>query len=159
MQQRAHSRPVLVAFLVGCQLVGILGAWLFSTGDSPWYAALEKPAFQPPGWLFGPVWTILYVLMAVAAWRVWRLPASRARTTALFLFGVQLFLNGIWTPVFFGAQAPLPGLVVLAALWGTLAATTWAFRRLDKPASRMLLPYVAWTTFALLLNASIVALN
>lgn len=149
-----------VVFVVVCQLVGILGALTTETGSSAWYQALAKPSFQPPGWVFGAVWTLLYAMMGVAAWRVWRVRASQPLAkTALMLFGVQLALNAAWSPVFFGAHAITLALVILIALWAALAATVWAFRRVDRTAALLLLPYLAWTTFAAVLNASIVALN
>lgn len=147
-------------FVVVCQLVGVLGALTTETGASAWYQTLAKPDFQPPGWVFGPVWTLLYALMGIAAWRIWcRRSASPQARAALILFAVQLGLNAIWSPVFFGAHAIELALVILIALGIALTATVIAFRRVDRTASLLLLPYLAWVTFATVLNASIVSLN
>lgn len=152
--------PGLVLFIVLCELVGIVGALTTETGSSPWYASLEKPAFQPPSWLFGPVWTLLYALMAIAAWRILRLGWERdAVRTALKVFVLQLVLNATWTPVFFGAQAIAMALVIIVALWLVLLITILAFRPLDRVAAWLLAPYLAWVTFAAVLNGAIVALN
>lgn len=149
-----------VVFVIVCQAAGVLGVLTTETGGSPWYEALEKPSFQPPGWVFGPVWTLLYALMGIAAWRVWRHGTSTPGVRpGLTLFGIQLGLNAIWSPVFFGAHEITWALAILAALWAVLVATTVVFFRVDRPAGWMLVPYLAWVSFATLLNASIVSLN
>jgi benzodiazapine receptor len=150
----------LMLFVLGCELVGISGALGTTTGASAWYRALEMPPFQPPGWLFGPVWTLLYALMGIAVWRIWRhREVPQARRRALVWFAVQLVLNGVWTPVFFGAHQIGLALVILVALLFALVGTILSFRRVDVLASRLLWPYLAWVGFATLLNASIFALN
>lgn len=150
----------VVVFVLVCQSAGAIGALTTQTGASSWYAALEKPSFNPPGWVFGPVWTLLYTLMGIAAWRVWRkgvdTPGVR---TALILFAVQLVLNAVWSPVFFGAERIDIALAIIAALWAVLIATTVLFFRIDRPAGWMLVPYILWVTFATVLNASILSLN
>jgi tryptophan-rich sensory protein len=149
-----------VPFVLVCQLAGALGALTTETGTSGWYGDLAKPAFQPPGWVFGPVWTLLYALMGVAAWRIWRLGTTDPGVRrALALFGLQLALNAAWTPIFFGAHRVGWALVVLAALWLALLATLLAFRPLDRWASWLLAPYLAWVSFAVVLNAAILDLN
>jgi tryptophan-rich sensory protein len=130
---------------------------LFPPGG--WYAALAKPSWTPPGWLFGPVWTLLYFSMAVAAFLVWRRPASRARTRALVLFGVQLGLNALWTPLFFGAHLPGLALAEIVLLDVAVVATLFAFWRLRRAAGALLVPYLAWSLFATALNAAIFWLN
>jgi benzodiazapine receptor len=125
-----------------------------------WYASLNKPSFNPPPWVFGPVWAVLYVAMAVAAWRVWRAPADAGqRRRALTVFALQLALNALWSPVFFGWQWPALGLVIIVAMWAFIAATTVAFWRIDRPAGLLFVPYLAWVSFATVLNGMIVALN
>lgn len=152
--------PGLVVFILVCHGAGVIGALTTETGSSTWYQSLAKPTFQPPGWVFGPVWLTLYTLMGIAAWRVYRLggekPGVRA---ALVLFAVQLALNAAWSPVFFGAHGIEIAAVILVALWVAVLATTIAFLRLDRPAGWMLVPYVAWVTFAAVLNIAIVTLN
>ena len=126
-----------------------------------WYASLAKPAWTPPTWVFGPAWTILYAMMAVAAWRLWRRLGARPRESrrALVLFAVQLALNLSWTPVFFGMQRPDLALVVILVLWAAIAATIVAAWKACKTAAALLVPYLAWVTFATALNAAIWRLN
>ena len=128
-----------------------------STGG--WYAGLAKPAWNPPGWLFGPVWTVLYALMAVAAWRVWRRGGWARQKTALGLFILQWALNALWTPLFFGLHKPAWALVEIVILLAALLATWRAFWQMDRPAGLMLAPYAAWVAFATALNGAIWWLN
>ena len=150
---------IAVAFVLGCQLVGVLGAGLTETGSAPWYQTLEKPSFQPPSWVFGPVWTLLYAMMGIAVWRVWERRHETSTTTALLLFAGQLALNAAWTPIFFGAHEIGIALVVLGTLWVAVFATILEFRRVDVVAAGLLLPYLAWLSFATVLNAAILKLN
>jgi tryptophan-rich sensory protein len=145
----------VVAFAV-CFAAAALGA---AFPPDAWYAALSKPWFQPPNWLFGPVWTALYTMMAIALWRVWRLPPSPARRTALLLFAGQLALNAAWTPVFFGARAIGAALIVLLVLVAIVGVTIVRFWSLDRLASALLWPYLAWIGFASALNAALWWLN
>ncbi len=149
--------PALAAWVGLCVAVGVVIGLFFKPGL--WYAALDKPAFNPPAWLFAPVWTVLYVAMGVAAWRIWCLPASTERKLALRLFGVQLILNAAWSPVFFGAHSLAGGLAVIVLMWFAIAATIQRFHPLDKPAAWLLAPYLAWVSFATLLNVALLALN
>ena len=119
-----------------------------------YYARLSKPDWAPPGWLFGPVWTVLYALMGTAAWLVARKPGSAARAP-LVLWGAQLALNATWTPVFFGLRAPGLALVNIVALWSALVATIAAFFSRRRLAAGLLLPYLAWVSFATALNYGI----
>lgn len=149
-----------VVFVLVCQSAGVIGALTTQTGDSSWYMTLDKPSFNPPGWVFGPVWTLLYALMGIAAWRVFRLPrGTPGRTAGLVLFAVQLLLNAIWSPVFFGAERIDLALGIIAALWAVLMATTVLFFKADRPAGWMLVPYILWVSFATVLNASLLSLN
>jgi tryptophan-rich sensory protein len=122
-----------------------------------WYASLAKPSFTPPNAVFGPVWTILYLMMAVAVWRIGA--GDPARKRAVVLFAVQLALNAIWSPVFFGLEMPGLGLAVIVALLVSLAATVVVFWRIDRPAGLLLAPYLLWVCYATALNTAIVALN
>ncbi|MFB6098706.1 MAG: TspO/MBR family protein [Salinibacter sp.] len=149
----------LGAILV-CEAVGLLAGWATRTSVDTWYPALTKPSFTPPDWVFAPVWTLLYALMGVAAFLVWRCGTHRARVrSALTAFGVQLLLNAGWSFAFFGARSPALGLVVIFFLWGTLAWTLDRFFRLRRSAGWLLVPYLAWVTYALVLNAAIWTLN
>jgi tryptophan-rich sensory protein len=154
---RANRWLALLASVALCMTIGIVAGLLFKPGA--WYAALEKPFFNPPASVFAPVWTMLYIAMGVAAWRIWRLPASVARTQALRQFAVQLALNAIWTPVFFGAQSLPGGLVVIVLMAFAIVVTIQRFHPLDKTAAWLLAPYLAWVTFATGLNVALLALN
>lgn len=150
----------LIVAIVACQSAGLLGALATQTGSSSWYQQLHKPPFNPPGWVFGPVWTALYLMMAVAAWLVWRQGLSiRPVRVALVLFAAQLALNVAWTPVFFGMRSIVGGLVVIVLLLAAIVATTAAFWPLSRPAAGLMLPYLGWVCFATVLNASFLVLN
>lgn len=125
-----------------------------------WYAQLEKPPWNPPSWVFGPVWTVLYTLMGVAAWIVWhRSGGVRFARVPLGLFLFQLVLNGLWSALFFGLHRPGLAFAEIVVLWGAILATTIAFWRRQSTAGLLLLPYLAWVTFAGVLNAAIWQLN
>lgn len=124
-----------------------------------WYNTLQKPPFQPPKWLFGPVWTLLYALMAASAYRIFRAPDSPQRTTALALWGGQLALNAAWTELFFGRHDARAALVDSVALVGGVGAYIYAAQKVDKLAAGLVTPYLAWVSFAALLNEEIVRLN
>jgi tryptophan-rich sensory protein len=141
----------LVLFLVLCQAVGAGAGFATSAAVRDWYPALAKPFFNPPPWVFAPAWTLLYVLMAVAAWRVWR--------TGPLLFGLQLALNLLWSVLFFGLRSPGLALAEVVLLWLAIAATALSFRPHDKTAAVLMLPYLAWVSFAAVLNAAIWYLN
>ena len=147
---RISFLPFLVLVVGGGLAIGYL------TAPGEWYAQLAKPAFTPPGWLFGPVWAALYILIAIAGWRIWR--RDRLGWLMKFWWG-QLILNFIWSPVFFSAhQIGLALVVILLLLAAILAfiATAW---RQDRAAAWLFVPYAAWVAFASVLNASILALN
>ena len=148
---------VLVFWLAVVAAVAFVGSSVTLPKIPTWYASLAKPWFTPPNAVFGPAWTILYALMAVAAWRIGT--ASTARTRATVLFVVQLALNAIWSPVFFGLEAPRLGLAVIVALLVSLPATIAAFWRTDRLAGLLLVPYLVWICYATALNAAIVTLN
>ena len=139
--------------------VAALGSFFTVGAIDVWYATLLKPALSPPNWLFGPVWTILYALMAIAAWRVYQKPANSLSRNALILYGVHLVLNALWSIVFFGFQAPILALSIIIALLVSILVLTILFYRIDKMAGLLFLPYLAWVSFATYLNFSIVFLN
>ncbi len=150
--------PGLVFWIALTLAVGFAGSQVTLQNIPGWYAGLAKPWFTPPNGLFGPVWTVLYVAMAVAVWRVGR-TAGTGRSRAVGLFAIQLALNAAWPMVFFGLRAPAAALAVIVALLAVLVPTIGAFVRADRVAGWLLIPYLAWTCFATLLNAAIVALN
>ncbi len=124
-----------------------------------WYAQLVQPALTPPGWLFAPVWTVLYALMGVAAWLVWQRAGLTAAAWPLTLFVLQLILNGLWSYLFFGLQRPGLAFLDILALWLTVLATLLAFWRYHRPAGQLLLPYLLWLSFAAYLNLAFWRLN
>jgi len=152
-----------VKFVIAIALpvvVGGLSGFATAQGVSSWYPTLVKPSFNPPAWVFGPVWTVLYVMMGVAAGLVWirGLDAAGVRV-ALAVFVIQLALNGLWSVVFFGMRQPGWALVEIVVLWGAIGATVWLFWRVVPAAGALLLPYWAWVSFASVLNASLWWLN
>ena len=125
-----------------------------------WYKTIAKPSFNPPNWAFPVAWSILFVLMGIAFWRVLKSPVgTRGRSIAIGLFVAQLFVNVGWSLAFFGAHSPLLGLVVIIPFWLMIMATLVAFARIDRAAGALLAPYAAWVAFATVLNATIVHLN
>jgi tryptophan-rich sensory protein len=124
-----------------------------------WYATLAKPAWNPPSWLFGPVWTLLYAMMAVAAWLVWREGGWRVQGRVLALYLLQWALNALWTPLFFGLQRPALAFAEILALDVALLATLLAFWRVRRLAAALLVPYALWVAFATVLNFTIWRLN
>lgn len=133
---------------------------LATTPNIPvWYAGLQKPSFTPPGWVFGPVWTLLYAMMAYAFFRILRHPPTLDRSRAILLFLVQLALNASWSFAFFAARSPASGLVVIALLWLAIVATIVAFLRMERTAALLLAPYLLWVSYAAALNLSIWMLN
>jgi translocator protein len=158
------KRSDFAKLLVSCAipfLVGLFGS-VFTTADSlgNWYAGLNKPSFNPPDWIFGPVWTALYIMMGISAFLVWRKGLdSKVVRIALACFIVQLFLNAIWTPLFFGLRSPLLGLIDIVLLLNAIIVTVFAFSKISRPAAILLVPYLAWVSFATVLNAAIYLLN
>lgn len=156
---RALSLSVLAASVALALGIGALGALATTPNIEGWYAGLEKPAWTPPDAVFGPVWTFLYVAMGVAAWWVWRRGEGARRTRALVFYGVQLVLNGLWSPVFFGMHQLLGGLVVIVLLLVALAVTVVLFFRTVRGAGWLLVPYLLWVAYATSLNAALWRLN
>ncbi|WP_135830685.1 TspO/MBR family protein [Halorussus halobius] len=151
--------PALLASIVVCELAGVVPSLLTAGDVATWYPTLATPAFTPPSWLFGPVWTFLYLLMGVALYLVWHSDAGRTRRLALAAFSVQLVLNAAWTLVFFGAREILGGFVVIVALLAAILATMAAARHVDRRAALLLVPYLCWVGFATALNYEIWRLN
>jgi len=149
----------LAAWVFLCLLVSALGGLATASSVTDWYTTLNKPPFNPPDWVFAPVWTALYLMMAVAAWRVWRLPGSELRSRGLWLFGVQLVVNLAWSFLFFGWQRIELALFDILLLLVLIALNLRWFWQLDRVAGWLLLPYLAWVAFATLLNASLWWLN
>jgi len=141
----------LAGFCVAVAAAALIGG-LGVAGTAAEYQSLEQPSWAPPPWLFGPVWTALYAMIAVAGWLVWR---RTGWTTALTVYAAQLVLNAAWTPIFFGFGQYGLALADIVVLWLLIGATVWLFRPVSKVAAALLLPYWAWVTFATALNAFI----
>lgn len=159
-----HRRPAvrnllaLIGFYIPVLCVQTYGAMLTQTSVHGWYAALEKSALTPPGYVFGIVWTALYILMTVAAWRIWRIE-RRIDTPAQRMWLLQLVGGLLWTMVFFGMRLPQEGLATIACVWIFATVALCRFARIDRPAAALLAPLVLWVSFALYLNLYIAQHN
>jgi benzodiazapine receptor len=149
----------LAVSIAVCFGASAFGSMLTTPSIGGWYAALAKPAWTPPNWVFGPVWSLLYLAMAVAAWMVWRQVGFPRAASALNLFAVQLVLNVCWSAIFFGAHRPGLALAEILLLWLVILATLVAFRPFSRIAAWLLAPYLIWVAFAAALNFSIWRLN
>jgi tryptophan-rich sensory protein len=159
-QSALRSFPKLSAAILFCIIIGSLGSLVTTTGPGSWYATLEKPFFAPPNWVFAPVWITLFILMGIALYLVWQCGTdNRDVQIALGIFGVQFFLNVIWSFLFFGLRSPLFGLIDIILLWIMIAATIGAFYRVKKSAAYFLIPYIAWVTLATALNGAVFFMN
>lgn len=151
---------LIVSLVTVFSVSGLASLSMRSAQTWDWYVQLNKPFFTPPGWLFGPAWTLLYTLMAVSAYLVWRKGLQdRQVKTALGLFLAQLVLNGLWTPIFFGLRLIFPALVEIVVLWLAIAFTILHFRRISSSAAVLMIPYLGWVGYAAVLNLSFWLLN
>lgn len=150
---------ILVVFVVVCLGAAGLGAAWTNTSVATWYSTLAKPSWNPPNWVFGPVWTCLYLAMAVSAWLVWRQQGMVGARTPLLIFTGQLILNAAWSFIFFGLRNPGLALVDVVLLWLSILATILAFRRVSTWAAALLVPYLAWVSFATVLNWTLWRMN
>jgi translocator protein len=146
----------LVGWLALCFSAAAFGG-LFRPDN--WYAQLHKPSWNPPGWIFAPVWTLLYTIMAIAAWQVWKQGGWTARRVPLSLFLLQLVFNALWSWLFFGLHQPALAFVDILLLWTALLATTLAFGKVQRSTGLLLVPYLAWVSFAAALNFVLWRLN
>jgi benzodiazapine receptor len=150
----------LVISLLVCQVAGLIGSAFTSPSIPTWYAAIKKPSFTPPNWLFAPAWITLYVLMGVSAFLVWRKGLGDSQVKiALSIFIVQLIFNILWSVVFFGLKSPLAGFVIIVILWIAILLTILNFFKISMAAGLLLIPYILWVSFASILNFSIFILN
>ena len=161
MNSDSHKEPAkrylpLVGWLALTFCASATGVFVKTGG---WYAELAKPTWNPPGWVFGPVWTVLYIMMAVAAWLVWKQGGWKAQRGPLTLYLVQWVLNTLWTPLFFGLQRPGLAFAEILVLIVALYATLVTFWRVRPAAGLLLVPYTLWTTFAAILNFTIWRMN
>lgn len=156
---RSRDLLALLGFIGLCLAVAAIGGAVTATSVGTWYAGLAKPSFNPPGWVFGPVWTALYLMMAFAAWRVWRARGFAGARAALGAWALQLALNLGWSLLFFGARMIGAALAEIVLLLAAILATAFLFWRIDRLAGALLAPYAAWVAFATLLNAALWRLN
>jgi tryptophan-rich sensory protein len=148
-----------VIFLALCFAAAALGASFTRLRAEQWYQGLHKPAWTPPDWFFGPVWTVLYAVLAVAAWLAWQSAGRIRARVPLFLFGFQLALNVGWAAIFFSLRNPGLALAAITLLWVAVVATAAAFARLSWPAVAVLVPYIGWVTLAVVWNFAIAQAN
>ena len=154
-----HPWAGFLVLVAVCFAIAAIGGAVTAPKIGTWYATLAKPSWTPPNGLFAPVWSLLYLSMAIAAWLVWRRSGWTGAAAPLTLFGVQLLLNAAWSWLFFGLESPGLALVDILLLWTAIAATTVAFWRQSKPAGVLFIPYLIWVTFACALNFAVWRLN
>lgn len=159
MPRFPRELPVLFSLLFLCLLTGLLGGLATSTSVDTWYVTLQKPAWTPPGPVFGPVWTVLYLMMAVAAWLVWKERSRRPVRIPLAVFICHLPVNAAWSWLFFGCQRPDLAFFWIGFLWVWIAVTIFLFLTVRPWAAGLLVPYLLWVTFAQVLNFEIYRLN
>ena len=154
----------IIISIAACLLVGFLSSFATRSSVNDWFLTLEKPIFNPPGWVFMPVWTILYILMGYSFAIIWSRKSQtsngrRMIKNALVIFGIQLALNALWSVLFFGLCNPFLALIEILLLWLMIFETIKAFNKIDNFAAKLLLPYLIWVSFATILNGSIWFLN
>lgn len=150
----------LIVTLAICQAAGVVGSIFTVKAIPTWYAALNKPVFNPPNWIFAPVWIGLYFLMGISLYLVLsKEPKDQAVKSSLWVFAFQLLLNTIWTPLFFGAKLPLPAFLEILVLWVFIVLTIVKFKPISKTAAYLLFPYLLWVSFASVLNGALWLLN
>ncbi|OYU54010.1 MAG: TspO protein [Chitinophagaceae bacterium BSSC1] len=157
--QLTSGRKLVLTILL-CESVGIISGLLAGVANNPWFDALLKPSWNPPGYLFGPVWTVLYLLMGISAWLVWKsLFPINMKTKALMYFSIQLFLNFWWSILFFNFHSSLLALIDIVLMLFFICLTIFEFSKISKLAAWLLLPYLLWVSFATVLNGTIWYLN
>ncbi|HHQ45357.1 MAG TPA: tryptophan-rich sensory protein [Candidatus Altiarchaeales archaeon] len=150
----------LAGCIILCLSAGLLGSIATAQSVSAWYVELNKPSFNPPNWVFGPIWTLLYLMMGTSLYLVLRNGFKDEEVKkGVAIFAVQLILNTLWSFAFFGMKSPLAGIVVIIPLWLAIALTIIQFKKTSEKAAYLLLPYLAWVSFATILNLSITLLN
>jgi len=156
---RRRDLAGLAAFVLLCLAVSGIGGWVTATSVGGWYQTLAKPAFNPPDWVFAPVWTVLYLMIAASGWRVWRRCGLAGAPWAMAVYALQLALNLSWSFVFFGAQAIGAALAEIVVLLAAIGVNLRLFWTIDRAAALLLAPYAAWVAFAAVLNAALWRLN
>jgi benzodiazapine receptor len=150
----------LIVSIVIAWMAGFLGSFFTASSVTTWFITLAKPSFNPPSWLFGPVWTILYIMIGVSLFLVWTTKVNKnLKKKAYWIFGIQLVLNAMWSIVFFGAQNPGLAFIVIVLLWISIILNMIWFYKIRKSAGYLLIPYLLWVSFASVLNFAIWILN
>lgn len=150
----------LISAILICQFAGVIGSFFTAPAIASWYSTLAKPEFNPPNYLFAPVWILLFTLMGISLFLVWEKGFSKKESKiALSFFSIQLALNSIWSFLFFGLKNPFYALIEIIFLWFAILATIYYFSKISKKAALLLLPYIAWVSFAAVLNFFIFSLN
>ena len=157
MDKKINIKKLVISLIIPF-IASLIGSLFTSSEISTWYLTLTKPSFNPPNWIFGPVWTVLYLLMGISLYFIW-INKSKLKKIAITVFGVQLGLNALWSILFFGLKQPLLAFIEIIFLWFTILLTIIYFYRIDKKSAYLLIPYIAWVTFAAVLNFSIAMLN
>lgn len=155
---KSNILKLVIALLITIGL-GSLGGLFTYPEIKTWYATLQKPSFQPPNWLFGPVWTLLYTLMGIGVYLVWKLPATARRNKALAVFMIQFILNFCWSIIFFNQHQTGWAFIEIIVMWVCILLTIIQFSKLSYPAAWLLVPYILWVSFATVLNGAIWKLN
>jgi tryptophan-rich sensory protein len=150
---------ILILFILLCQLPGIIGSYFTVSSIPVWYAGLNKPWFNPPNFLFGPVWFTLYVMMGISLYMVWNANNNVSKKTAVIVFSVQLVLNALWSIIFFGMRNPGLAFIEIILLWVFILLSIIKFYHVSRKASYILIPYLLWVSYASVLNFSIWRLN
>ena len=150
---------ILILFLFLSFTVAVFGSYFTASSVSTWYVTLKKPSFNPPGWIFGPVWTILYILIAISGWLIWLETSNKNVKIIMVCFFIQLFLNALWSPLFFGLKNPGLAFLEICFLWLSIAVYIFLSRNVSFKATLLFLPYWGWVTFASILNFFIWRMN
>jgi benzodiazapine receptor len=159
MTNRGRQVTALLIALLLCYGAAAVGGLFGAGAGGGWYADLRRPSWTPPSWVFGPVWTVLYGMMAVAVWLIWRQQPRKPAAAPLAAFAAQLVFNAAWSPLFFGLHRPGIAFADIVLLWLALVATVWLFVRRHVLAGLLLVPYLLWVSFAAALNLAIWRLN
>jgi translocator protein len=149
----------IITAIMACELVGAIGSLFTAPSIGTWYALLQKPSFNPPNWIFAPVWTTLFALMGIAVFMIWEKRNDRRAKNALLVFTFQMVLNVMWSILFFGGHSPLAGFIDIIILWMVIVWTIAVFRKVSPWSAWLLVPYLAWVSFAAYLNYSLMILN
>ena len=157
---KTKAGAILIGSVLLCNCAGLLGSLFTTTGPGSWYSTLIKPAFNPPSWIFAPVWTLLYILMGISLYLV-IMEGMKGRDVRipLLIFAIQLILNILWSYAFFGLESTFFGLLVIILLWISIVATMILFYPVRKAAAWLLVPYILWVSFATILTYTIYSLN